>query len=442
MGQQDCGQCGYSCADYSDAIFLKKEDRLNLCVPGGKETARMLKTLYEDLDGAVPAAPAVVIPTPAVEQRVAPAAATRAAPVEATLLSRTLLNKPGSGKETWHVEFDIGATGLEYAVGDSFGLFPTNDPALVEAVLKAIDAPPDFPIGGRTLREVLTDGASLAPAPDMLFQLISYLTGGERRQKANALAEGGDPDGDAETLDVLAALEKFRGVRPDPEAFIEALDPLQPRLYSIASSPKVDPDRIALTVDAVRYRVGARTRLGVASTFLAGRIAPQGKVRAYVQKAQGFGLPVDPAVPIIMIGPGTGIAPFRAFLHERMAMKAPGRNWLFFGHQHSRYDFFYQDELAGMKAAGVLTRLTLAWSRDSEQKIYVQHRMREVGRDLWAWIAEGAHVYVCGDAKHMAKDVERALVDVVATFGARTPDQAIAFVSDLKKAGRYRADVY
>ena len=161
-----------------------------------------------------------------------------------------------------------------------------------------------------------------------------------------------------------------------------------------------------------------------------------------MQKPQGFGLPADPAVPIIMIGPGTGIAPFRAFLHERMAAKAPGRNWLFFGHQHSRYDFFYEDELAGMKAAGVLTRLTLAWSRDSEQKIYVQHRMREVGRDLWAWIADGAHVYVCGDAKHMAKDVERALVDVVATFGARTPDQAIAFVSDLKKAGRYQADVY
>jgi sulfite reductase (NADPH) flavoprotein alpha-component len=442
MGQQDCGQCGYNCEDYSDAIFLKKEERLNLCVPGGKETARMLKKLYEDVDGAAPAARAVVTPAAVTQEQAAPAAASRVNPVEVTFLSRTLLNKPGSDKETWHIEFDIGATGLEYAVGDSLGLFPTNDPALVEAVLKAIDAPADFPIGGRPLRDVLTDGVSLAPAPDMLFQLISYLTGGERRHKANALAEGGDPDGDAETLDVLAALEKFRGVRPDPEAFIEALDPLQPRLYSIASSPKVDPDRIALTVDAVRYRVGARTRLGVASTFLAGRVAPHRKVKAYVQKAQGFGLPADPAVPIIMIGPGTGVAPFRAFLHERMAAKAPGRNWLFFGHQHSRYDFFYEDELAGMKAAGVLTRLTLAWSRDSEQKIYVQHRMREVGRDLWAWIADGAHVYVCGDAKHMAKDVERALVDVVATFGARTPDQAIAFVSDLKKAGRYQVDVY
>jgi sulfite reductase (NADPH) flavoprotein alpha-component len=442
MGQQDCGQCGYNCEDYSDALFLKKEERLNLCVPGGKETARMLKKLYGDLDGAVPAAPAVVAPAPAAKEQAASGTASRDKPVEATLLSRTRLNKPGSGKETWHIEFDISGTELEYTVGDCFGLYPTNDFTLVEAVLEAIDAPPDFPIGGRTLREVLADGVSLSPAPDMLFQLISYLTGGERRQKAQALAEGGDPDGDAETLDVLAALEKFRGVRPDPEAFIEALDPLQPRLYSIASSPKVARDRIALTVDAVRYRAGARTRLGVASTFLAGRMAPHGKVKAYVQKAQGFSLPADPAAPIIMIGPGTGIAPFRAFLHERMAIKAPGRNWLFFGHQHSRYDFFYEDELAGMKAAGVLTRLTLAWSRDSEQKIYVQHRMREVGRDLWTWIADGAHVYVCGDAKHMAKDVERALIDVVATFGARTPDQAVAFVSDLKKAGRYQADVY
>ncbi len=387
MGQQDCGQCGYNCQDYSDAIFLKKEERLNLCVPGGKETARMLKQLYEELDRAPPAAPASVPAAPA-ESAPAGPGRSRNHPIETTFLSRARLNKPGSQKETWHIEFDLRGTGLDYCVGDSFGLFPTNDPELVDAVIRTIDAPGDFPIGGRTLRDVLLDGVSLAPAPDMLFQLISYLTGGERRRKAQALA------------------------------------------------------RVALTVDAVRYAVGRRTRLGVASTFLAGRLAPRAKVKTYVQKAQGFGLPADPSTPIIMIGPGTGIAPFRAFLHERMATKAPGRNWLFFGHQHNKYDFFYEDELAGMKAAGVLTRLTLAWSRDSEQKIYVQHRMREVGRDLWAWVADGAHVYVCGDAKHMAKDVECALVDVVATCGARSTDQAIAFVADLKKAGRYQADVY
>src|SRR5262249_25279445 len=183
------------------------------------------------------------------------------------------LNKAGSHKETWHVEIDLAPAPLRYAVGDSFGIFPTNDPALVDAVLAAIDAPPDFPIAGRSLRAVLTDGVSLNPAPDMLFQLISYLTGGERRPKAKALAARGDPDGDAASLDVLAALEKFPGIRPDPEAFIESLDPLQPRLYSIASSPKVDPGRLALTVDTVRYAVGKRTRLGVGSTYLADRVA-------------------------------------------------------------------------------------------------------------------------------------------------------------------------
>jgi sulfite reductase (NADPH) flavoprotein alpha-component len=446
MAQQDCGQCGYNCQDYSAAIATKTEERLNLCVPGGKETARMLKTLYAELG----APGAVVAKAPAPDADAAPPA--KAAPQQAgrsrdnptvtTFLSRSRLNKPGSAKETWHVELDLKGSGIDYVVGDSFGVFPANDPALADQVIAALAAPPDFPIGGRTLREVLIDGVSLGAAPDMLFQLYSYITGGARRQVAQALASGENPDGDADTLDVLAAIEKFRGVRPDPEAFIEALDPLQPRLYSIASSPKVDPDRVALTVDAVRYPVGKRTRLGVASTFFADRIAPGTKLRAYVQRAQHFALPADPAVPIIMIGPGTGIAPFRAFLHERMASKAPGRNWLFFGHQRSGYDFFYEDELAGMKAKRVLTRLTLAWSRDATEKIYVQDRMRDVGRDLWAWLAEGAHVYVCGDAKHMAKDVEAALIEVVAAHGLRSTNEAVAFVAELKKSGRYQQDVY
>jgi len=427
-------------------------------VPGGKETARMLKTLYQEVGESSPATPAATptLPSPASgggtgwgHATAAPAATSNVAPgrsrdnpAEALVLSRTRLNKPGSEKETWHIEFDLTEAGLDYTVGDTFGLVVSNDPALADAVIAAIEAPADFPIGGRTLREVLIDGVSLGPAPDMLFQLYSYITGGERRQKAKALAAGDDPDGDAASLDVLAAIEKFRSVRPDPEAFIEALDPLQPRLYSIASSPKVDAKRIALTVDAVRYPIDGRTRLGVASTFLAERINPGDPVKVYVQKAQHFGLPADPSVPIIMIGPGTGVAPFRAFLHERMATKAPGRNWLFFGHQRSTFDFFYEDELAGMKAARVLTRLTLAWSRDGDHKIYVQDRMREVGRDLWSWLADGAHVYVCGDAKRMAKDVERALIDVVATFGMRSTNEAVAFVSDLKKSSRYQQDVY
>jgi sulfite reductase (NADPH) flavoprotein alpha-component len=455
MAQQDCGQCGYNCQDYSNAIFSRKEERLNLCVPGGKETARMLRTLFEEFGNSsptttsVPTMPASPSHPPPLagegEKEAAPAAApgrSRDNPVEATFLSRTRLNKASSAKETWHIEFDLTGSGIDYTVGDAFGLFPTNDLALADAVVAALGVAREHPIRGRALRDVLINDVSLGPAPDQLFQLFSYIAGGDRRQKAKALAAGDDPDGDAASLDVLAAIEKFRGLRPDPEAFIEVLDPLQPRLYSIASSPKVDSNRIALCVDTVRYAINGRTRLGVASTFLAGRVKAGDRMKVYVQKAHAFGLPADPSVPVIMIGPGTGIAPFRAFLQERMATKAPGRNWLFFGHQRSDCDFFYEDELTGMKAARVLRRLTLAWSRDSDQKIYVQDRMREVGRDLWAWLAEGAHVYVCGDAKRMAKDVERALVDVVAAHGVRSTDEAIAFVADLKKRGRYQQDVY
>lgn len=439
MAQQDCGQCGYNCSDYAEFLFAGKEARLNLCVPGGKETARMLKQLYEELNSAAAPTPAAEKPSP---NGHAEPGASRDHPVQATFLSRRRLNGPGSEKETWHVEFDLAGTGLQYEVGDSFGLYVRNNPVLVLQVVAALGVMPDFPIGARTLAEVLTDSVSLGPAPDALFQLVSYLTGGERRRKAKALAAGEDPDGDAATLDVLAALEKFPSCRPDPEAFIEALEPLQPRLYSISSSPRAMPACLSLTVDAVRYRVAKRERLGVASTYLASLARPGDRIPVYVQKAHGFGLPEDPSTPIIMIGPGTGVAPFRAFLQEREATRAPGRNWLFFGHRRRAHDFFYEDELSAMNASKLLTRLTLAWSRDGDRKIYVQDRMREVGRDLWSWLADGAHIYICGDAKHMAKDVEHALVDVVAQFGARSMDESIAFVAGLKKAGRYQTDVY
>src|SRR6202000_2209880 len=437
------GQCGYNCEDYSNLIVTKKEERLNLCVPGGKETARMLKTLYEELDKApasVPdaaATPAAPAPIPVVEL-----GRSRDNPAPATFVARRLLNKSGSEKETWHIDFDLSGSGLDYAVGDSFGIFAKNELGHVDQIIALLGASHTTKVRGRTLREVLTDEVSLAPAPDSLFELISFITGGAQREKARALAQGDDPDGDAATLDVMAVLQKFSGVRPHPEAFVEALEPLQPRLYSISSSHNATPGKLSLTVDCVRYVIGKRKRFGLASTFLAERVQPGDEVKVYVQKADGFGLPTDPATPIIMIGPGTGVAPFRAFLMDRRATGAPGKNWLFFGHQRSDCDFFYQDELNAMKTSGLLTRLSLAWSRDGARKFYVQDRMREVGRELWTWLAEGAHVYICGDAKRMAKDVERALVDIVAQFGARSTDEAIAFVGELKKNGRFQQDVY
>ena len=192
----------------------------------------------------------------------------------------------------------------------------------------------------------------------------------------------------------------------------------------------------------MRYVVGSRRRPGVASTFLAERVREGAPVNVFVQSAQHFALPANPATPIIMIGPGTGVAPFRAFLQERAAKAAPGPNWLFFGHQRQMHDFLYREELEDWRQRGILTRLSLAWSRDGAAKFYVQDRMREVGADVRRWLAEGAHVYVCGDATRMAKDVEAALVDIVAAHGARSPDEAVAFIQGLKRAERYQADVY
>ena len=446
MAQQDCGQCGYNCEDYSNAIAMQAEERLNLCVPGGKETARMLKSLVPELGGGATGPEEEAARS---EARIANAETaelrqgySRAAPAVARFLDSTRLNKAGSAKETFHIEFDLAGTGIDYVVGDSFGVYATNHPDLVTAVIEAIDAPPDFPIAGRTLRDVLTEDMALGAAPDMLFEFISYLVGGERRKKAKALASGEDPDGDAATLDVLAALHKFAGLRPDPEAFVESLEPLQPRLYSISSSPKVEADRLSLTVDHVNYVHETRQRWGVASNFLSNRIPPGTELKVYLQKAHNFALPDDLSVPVIMCGPGTGVAPFRAFLHERMATKATGGAWLFYGHQRKAHDFFYEDEFEGMKASGTLTKLSLAWSRDDTPKTYVQDRMREEGAELWAWFQRGAHFYVCGDAKRMASDVEKAIVAVAQTHGGMDEAAAKAFVADLKKAGRYQADVY
>lgn len=449
MAQQDCGQCGSSCADYAKAIATRAEERLNLCAPGGKDTARMLRSLVEELgggasdrEGAEPgagAAPVQHTPAPTAGKRPGYA---REAPVEAVFLGRRKLNGEGSEKATYHLELDISASGLEYEVGDSLGIFPRNDPELVDRVLAALHAPAGFPIGDTTLRQVLEDDLSLGLAPDMLFELLSYVTGGARRAKAKALARGEDPDGDAATLDVLAALEKLVGRPPDPEAFVEALEPLQPRLYSISSSHKANPGRVALTVDHVHYRVGERERLGVASTFLARALQPGDTVRAYVQRSHGFALPADGATPIIMVGPGTGIAPFRAFLQERQATAAEGPAWLFFGHQRRAADFFYEDELHDFLASGTLAKLSLAWSRDTDRKIYVQDRMRDEAELLWSWISQGAHIYICGDATRMAVDVETALATVCEQHGGMDSTSAKLFLKDLRGRGRFQTDVY
>jgi sulfite reductase (NADPH) flavoprotein alpha-component len=450
MAQQDCGQCGYNCEDYANALFLGNENRLNLCVPGGKETQRMLKALYAEMEGGgKPAAQASVVevPKPTATATVA-AGYSREKPVMAVFLGTTLLNKSGSEKETRHIEFDIEDCTLDYRVGDSLGVFASNPPQLVDAVVTALGASADAEVGdgnghSRGLREALVDERALGTAPDALFELLADVADEPATiARLRGMAQGDDPDGDLATLDVLAVLQKFPTLKSPPKRFVEALEPLQPRLYSIASSPKAMPGRLHLTVDTVRYRIDSRERLGVASTFLADRIRPGERLPVYIQRSHGFTLPADPATPIIMIGPGTGVAPFRAFLHERRVIGATGKAWLFFGHQRRTCDFFYEDEFTAMLGAGTLTRLSLAFSRDQAEKIYVQDRMREEGDEFFRWFDAGAHLFVCGDAKRMAPEVERTLIEIVARHGCKSETEAKAYLAALGNSGRYRKDVY
>jgi ferredoxin-NADP reductase len=231
-------------------------------------------------------------------------------------------------------------------------------------------------------------------------------------------------------------------VREEIVVFIEALEPLQPRLYSISSSPRARPSLVSLTVDMVRYEIAGRQRSGVASSYLCERAGLRSELKVYIQRAHGFGLPATSDTPIIMVGPGTGIAPFRAFLHERALSPSSGRAWLFFGHQHEATDFFYREELEQFLQAGTLSKLSTAWSRDGARKVYVQDRMRQAGSELWAWLQDGAHFYVCGDALRMAKDVETALLEIATKEGGMNGQAAKAFIAQLKGSGRYQADVY
>jgi sulfite reductase (NADPH) flavoprotein alpha-component len=264
---------------------------------------------------------------------------------------------------------------------------------------------------------------------------------GEEALKLQALARGeGPPElADADLLDLLMA---FPSVMPSLPGLLKSLDRLQPRLYSIASSSKAHPREVHLTVSAVRWDSNERTRTGIGSCYLADFAKPGDVIPIFVQKSHGFGPPADDSAAAIMVGPGTGIAPFRAFLEEREARGAKGRNWLFFGDQKHSADFLYEDQIMDWQRRGVLHRLDLAFSRDQAEKVYVQNRMQEAAADLWQWLEEGAHFYVCGDAKRMAKDVERALVDIVAQHCARSPNEAAHFIGELKKNGRFQQDVY
>jgi len=455
MAQLDCGACGYVCKTYAEAIDRGEETDLTRCAPGGRETARKLKELVAMLpadqvlvggksisanqtSGAAPGAVA------------APArpASDRRHPFAARLLRNQPLNAPGSAKDTRLIVFDLHGSGLTYKPGDAVGVLPENCPQVVDWVLEKLDAsgaetvasPEGHPI---PLREALLRHYGITQPPRSVVALLAEHAGDPTHASSlrTMLDEAGP--GVAEGVEILDLLAQFPSARPPIEAFVKALRPLRPRLYSISSSPKAHPDEVHLTVGVVRYvNYLGRQCKGVASTYLAERLRTGQKARIFIHASHHFSLPADPNAPMIMVGAGTGIAPFRAFLQDRAAEGARGRNWLFFGDQHRELDFLYREELEAWLVKGLLSRLDTAFSRDQRERIYVQHRMLERAREIWAWLGDGAHFYVCGDARRMARDVDSALKRIVAEQGGMSAEAAAGYVSDLARSGRYARDVY
>jgi sulfite reductase (NADPH) flavoprotein alpha-component len=396
-----------------------------------------------------------ISPTPEIAGKPAPTsdnsepAYSKKNPFPALLITSRNLSAPGSAKQINHIELDLTGSGLVYEAGDALGVLPHNCPALVADVLAALvcdgeEAVP-APDGSTVpLRRALTEFYDLGkPSPDLLA-LFALVPAGDAAPLGSPKPSGvGGSPRSAAPHHVIDALLTSPSAKPSLTDFIRALKKIQPRLYSISSSPRAHTNQVHLTVGAVRYDLAGRARKGVCSTFLADRAAAgETRVGVFVHANKAFRPPASGDTPMIMVGPGTGIAPFRAFLEERRAAGARGKNWLFFGDQREAADFIYRDELRAMQADGTLTRLDLAWSRDQQEKIYVQHRMTGQAAELFAWLEQGAHFYVCGDASRMAKDVDAALHTVIERAGKKSADEAAAYVQALKAAKRYARDVY
>jgi sulfite reductase (NADPH) flavoprotein alpha-component len=445
MAQTDCGQCGYSCQAYAEAIASGADGNIARCAPGGKATSRKLKELLAEI--AVPAAAAM--PTaPAIAAAAAPAAPprTHSERFPARLRAVTPLNRDGSDKDTRLVVLGTDTEAESFEVGDSLGVVARNCPELVGAIIARLGVVPETPVLSpdgieRPLIDALSQACEIRRPSDQAIEILASRAHElDESRLLQAMAEG-YPGVGPDDADLLDLLDGFPSARPPLSELISALDPLQPRLYSIASSPKHAEGEVHLTVAAVRYHKRARRRTGVASTFLCDRVAPGAEIAVYVHPAEGFRL-AAPDRPVIMIGPGTGIAPFRAFLQERQAAGARGRNWLVFGNPHRKTDFLFEDELTAWHKGGFLTRLDTAFSRDQEHKIYVQHRLLENAAELWAWLENGAHLYVCGDAERMARDVDRGLAYIIAKEGRIEPAAAKAYLARLAREGRYQRDIY
>lgn len=388
------------------------------------------------------AAAVAVTPSGAVDE-ITSSPYSKAAPLTAQLSVQQKVTGRNSEKDVRHIEIDLGDSGLRYQPGDALGIWFDNDPALVEELLALLWLKGD--------EQVSIDGQNISLSQALRSQLELTQNTTLIVDKYAALSR------DEKLIALLAdkpALQHYAKNTPivdmvrqapsdlNADQLVALLRPLTPRLYSIASSQAETENEVHITVGVVRYDIDGRPRTGGASGYLADRLEMDGDIRIFIEHNDNFRLPVNPETPVIMIGPGTGIAPFRAFMQQREADGATGKNWLLFGNPHFTEDFLYQVEWQRYVKDGLLTRIDLAWSRDQAHKIYVQDKLREQGAELWNWIQQGAHIYVCGDANRMAKDVEQVLLDVVALHGAMDAEQADEYLSELRLARRYQRDVY
>lgn len=385
----------------------------------------------------------------AVEQSGTEAKATiysRNHPYMAPVLKNVNLNRAGSAKETRHIELLLEGSGIEYECGDSLGVYPTNDPELVDLALEALKAEGDEVVtdqqwGSLPLRAALLRRYELNNVPPNLVKAVAQRSGDPELAQLADSGHQKELEAYADGRDSIDLILEHPGMRFSPQEFLGCLRRMRPRLYSIASGPRANPGRAHLTVAVVRYEHRGRSRRGVASTYLAERIGEGGFAPIFLHRSK-FRMPDDGTAPMIMVGPGTGVAPFRAFLQERETLGHGGDNWLFFGDQRGETDFLYGDEFTSMRERGLLTRLSLAWSREGPHKVYVQHLMLESGAEIWNWLERGAHFYVCGDAARMAAEVDDALKQIVMEHGKRDEASATEYLGALRKAHRYQRDVY
>ncbi|HAV11992.1 MAG TPA: sulfite reductase [NADPH] flavoprotein alpha-component [Opitutae bacterium] len=421
-------------------------DRVDCDVDYDDAFAKWQKSALEAI--LAEAAPAAALPAPSASVAAATAEVkySRKNPFPAELNERVILNGEGSAKETIHLELNLEGSGLEYQAGDALAVIPHNAEDVVDDIIKSTNLDPDAPVLIKeqdfTLKTALTSQLDITAISLPVLKRYNEIA------KDSKLAEMLDPANKPKLQDYLWGREIIDVIRDFPakeitaDALVGIMRKLPPRLYSIASSPKAHPGEVHLTVGVVRYDAHDRKRKGVCSTYLAERIEEGEKVEVFVTPNKHFKVPANPEAPMIMVGPGTGIAPFRAFIEERQATEAKGKNWLFFGDQHYLTDFLYQTEWQDYLEDGVLTKLDVAFSRDQKEKVYVQDRMRENAKELYQWIQEGASFYVCGDASRMATDVDIALHDIIEKEGGVSKEDAAAFVKQLKTDKRYLRDVY